>query len=219
MRELCLRRRRTSVSDLSWETAPSEATALRVDRFDFNLDQFNIFTHTWSLGVEEQFYAMFPLLFWGSGIGGLIAFETKRFVLIVRLISAVSLFAFISLHYSDQPAAYFLMPARFWELGTGCLLVPLLTVDALRKVTDGGTGAHRVSEEPEGVLVQWLFYQTLVRSAILEELCRLAICRFVQVLVPLALACSCGASIPAESNESPKYSRMPRRMSGREESD
>jgi peptidoglycan/LPS O-acetylase OafA/YrhL len=98
--------------------------------------EFNVFTHTWSLGVEEQFYALFPLLFWGAGIGGVIASGTRRFVGIVGALSAVSLFAFIFLHYSDQPAAYFLMPARFWELGTGCLLVPLLTMKAFRNVKE-----------------------------------------------------------------------------------
>jgi len=98
--------------------------------------ELNVFTHTWSLGVEEQFYALFPLLFWGSGIGGVIASGTRRFVAIVGAISAVSLFAFISLHYSDQPAGYFLMPARLWELGTGCLLVPLLTMKTFRNVKE-----------------------------------------------------------------------------------
>ena len=34
----------------------------------------------------------------------------------------MSLFGFIYLYTSNQPAAYFLMPTRFWEMASGCLI-------------------------------------------------------------------------------------------------
>jgi peptidoglycan/LPS O-acetylase OafA/YrhL len=33
-----------------------------------------------------------------------------------------SLVCFVVLYKSNQPAAYFLLPSRLWELGAGCLL-------------------------------------------------------------------------------------------------
>lgn len=89
--------------------------------------EFNPFTHTWSLGVEEQFYLVFPLLFlaWLYGQRG------KR--------ASVALFSFgllVSIVFSAwqsqaQPTnAYFLSPGRFWELASGVLLYQIITLSS-----------------------------------------------------------------------------------------
>ena len=83
--------------------------------------KLDTFTHTWSLGVEEQFYFVYPVLAWlllalGRGI------RAKPFFLGIGAMSALSLAAFVQFQ-SELPVAVFYLPwFRFWELGLGCLL-------------------------------------------------------------------------------------------------
>jgi peptidoglycan/LPS O-acetylase OafA/YrhL len=84
--------------------------------------ELDIFTHTWSLGVEEQFYLAFPLLAWASGFARNGRNGYRNLGFITGILSIISLLAFIMLSRTNQPAAYFLMPTRFWELGAGCLI-------------------------------------------------------------------------------------------------
>ncbi|MEB3201090.1 MAG: acyltransferase family protein [Synechococcaceae cyanobacterium] len=93
--------------------------------------ELNLFTHTWSLGVEEQYYLVYPIL---VGLCGLVRGRAERVrrrlaLLLLLLISASLLFQ-AHLWASDQAgAAFFLTSARFWELGLGalgCVLLPSL---------------------------------------------------------------------------------------------
>jgi peptidoglycan/LPS O-acetylase OafA/YrhL len=95
--------------------------------FIFELDyfspssKFNAFTHTWSLGVEEQFYVVFPMFAW------LFYFRThstsfKALAVAMMLGGLVSVALFAGLYKEHQAAAFFLMPARIWELGIGALV-------------------------------------------------------------------------------------------------
>lgn len=86
----------------------------------------NPFTHTWSLGVEEQFYLLLPLLIWFSGFGRQASCGARRLALWLGLLTIASLVGFIHLYPRNQSAAYFLMPTRFWEMAAGLLGVARL---------------------------------------------------------------------------------------------
>ena len=84
--------------------------------------ELNPFTHTWSLGVEEQFYLLFPFLIWFSGFGQRTAKGARNLFFWVGALTLASLIGFIYLYQVNQPGAYFLMPPRFWEMAAGCLI-------------------------------------------------------------------------------------------------
>ncbi|MCP9820860.1 acyltransferase [Synechococcus sp. Cruz-9H2] len=89
--------------------------------------ELNAFTHTWSLGIEEQFYLVFPILILISGFITSTSARCNKLIWLVGIPSVASLIAFIRLSDTNPSAAYFLMPSRFWEIGAGCLLFLMLT--------------------------------------------------------------------------------------------
>lgn len=80
--------------------------------------------HTWSLGVEEQFYFLLPCLFLLVGV-------RKKSTTVMCSLVAMSLVASIWLARTDSSAAFFLLPARAWELLTGSLLSVLMAERAV----------------------------------------------------------------------------------------
>ena len=84
--------------------------------------ELNVFTHTWSLGVEEQFYILFPFLVWFSGFGRQTKNGARNLFLVIGVLAIASLIGFLYLYPINQSAAYFLMPTRFWEMAAGCLI-------------------------------------------------------------------------------------------------
>jgi len=84
--------------------------------------ELNPFLHTWSLGVEEQFYLLFPLIIWFSGFGRQEQKGARNLFIWMGALALASLTGFIYLYQTNQPAAYFLMPTRFWEMAAGCLV-------------------------------------------------------------------------------------------------
>lgn len=72
--------------------------------------------HLWSLGIEEQFYILWPLLLWA-------AWKAKVNVLAVIASIAVATFA-VSIWALgfDASAAFYSPQSRFWELSVGAIL-------------------------------------------------------------------------------------------------
>lgn len=78
------------------------------------------YQHFWSLGVEEQFYLLWPLLLL---LLALLVRRRRAFVAAgIAVLAALSLAACISFTQTHQPLAFFLLPTRAWELLAGALV-------------------------------------------------------------------------------------------------
>lgn len=69
--------------------------------------------HLWSLGVEEQFYFLWPLILW------LVFKKRMNFLLVTAVIFGISMASNILTIGTDPSAAFFSPLTRFWELMAG----------------------------------------------------------------------------------------------------
>ena len=85
--------------------------------------------HLWSLGIEEQFYIIWPVLLW------LIWKRRSGLLVIIFLIASTSFLVNIVSIYINPVAAFYSPLSRFWELLTGAILayVILYKKDLVRR--------------------------------------------------------------------------------------
>lgn len=85
--------------------------------------------HYWSLGVEEQFYLLWPVLTLGAALFCRRRRRGFRTSMAGVAATATVLSCAIAVHqtYGLQPFAYFATYARVWQLGVGALLAICLT--------------------------------------------------------------------------------------------
>ena len=90
----------------------------------------SLFQHYWSLGVEEQFYLLWPIVVWAVFRASRGSMRAVTWA--VALIVAASLAGSVLLTPVNQPWAFFLLPTRAWELGAGGLVALLVLQHPLR---------------------------------------------------------------------------------------
>lgn len=96
----------------------------------FGAHEIRPLLHTWSLGVEEQFYILFPLLLlWLSRYG------RRSLICVILVLAALSLAAAnVSMNKDLTAEAFFFPHLRAWELLVGAIIATLPSFSNARSV-------------------------------------------------------------------------------------
>mgnify|MGYP006419918321 FL=1 len=89
--------------------------------------EFKPLLHTWSLGVEEQFYLFFPAFFW----------VLYKFKWLIPGLSAVVVISFLMAQFGlsrDAEWPFYMLVSRAWELGLGAMLAVVLAHSRISEV-------------------------------------------------------------------------------------
>jgi peptidoglycan/LPS O-acetylase OafA/YrhL len=78
----------------------------------------NPFTHLWSLGVEEQFYLLFPVLFFCLAGQD----NSRPLIALISIVTIVSLFTFLISVQKNESFAFYMPLSRFWQICFGVLI-------------------------------------------------------------------------------------------------
>ena len=83
----------------------------------------NLFLHTWSLGVEEQFYLVWPaLMVWALGAWRRKRDHVRRLKITMLAIAGISLVCCIALTSTAPQMAFYMMPLRAWQFAAGAMV-------------------------------------------------------------------------------------------------
>lgn len=83
----------------------------------------NLFLHTWSLGVEEQFYLAWPaLMLLAFGAWRSTGNHVRRLKVTMLAIAILSLLCCIALTRTAPQMAFYMMPLRAWQFAAGAMV-------------------------------------------------------------------------------------------------
>ena len=133
--------------------ASNVALALAQDDYFVPKADFSPFLHTWTLGVEEQFYLIFPFVF--ILIRGGFA-DRRRNIRAFAWLAAACLLSFAAgtwLAAGHWRYAFYLMPTRLWELAAGVALRLTMQLWSPRIAGLGGAAAAVASAASAAALL------------------------------------------------------------------
>ena len=92
--------------------------------------------HTWSLGVEEQYYMALPFI--------LLMSRKFNIIKIILPMLFMSYFSYVLLQEKYENFAFFMLPTRFWELSVGSMAAIMVTKypEVIKRQT--GTILHEI---------------------------------------------------------------------------
>ncbi len=96
------------------------------------------FLHTWSLGVEMQFYVVWPFV-----CLALRKLSVRGQIAGLGLVVLLSFVASVIVAFNDGPVAYYSIPTRLWEFAIGGLLV-VVPLDKLSHLPARVVGAAQI---------------------------------------------------------------------------
>jgi len=102
----------------------------------------SLFQHYWSLSVEEQYYILWPLVYYfvSRVFGGILRRPERIFIWIITVVGGASLAYSIYLSSHNPGLAYFSTGTRAWELALGSALAVIGDVKMLPLGLRGGIG-------------------------------------------------------------------------------
>lgn len=114
------------------------------------------FLHLWSLGVEEQFYIIWPLLLWGAW-----KLRLNLLKLMIICLAASFVWNIYELYVVQSTIAFYLPQVRFWELLIGAVLAYVHlqpTAETSREATSLGLVSENVRSVAGATLLLLSFF-------------------------------------------------------------